>query len=274
MDRRTFLNVFSAFLLAQCLPATRVVRAFDPTASLMNDPSGDALGNHQRPNTTHHIWLPKKDWKVLQASLDRFSRIQAHVGFGNFCLMGFDDSLKVARSYAKVGAFTHQEVDFLDQLFHTDATLYGFLGEKNFHNMSDSVAESKIQKIPGTGNYLFKGLPQKYYQRISHDIGDQVVLTAGIRGMAKQFYLFLGKIIKTSGNISLASQSIAPPGYSYHGIGDFDVGQVGFGVANFSTRFSRTKVYKKLTQLDYIVFRYPQDNRLGVLFEPWHIQVV
>ncbi len=83
-----------------------------------------------------------------------------------------------------------------------------------------------------------------------------------------------GKIKKTGGNLSLASQTIAPPGYSYHGIGDFDVGQVGFGVANFSTRFSRTKVYKKLTRLDYIVFRYPQDNRLGVLVEPWHIQIV
>ena len=72
----------------------------------------------------------------------------------------------------------------------------------------------------------------------------------------------------------MASQTIAPPGYSYHGIGDFDVGQTGFGSANFTIRFSQTSVYRELTQLDYIAFRYPQGNRLGVQFEPWHIQVV
>ena len=131
-----------------------------------------------------------------------------------------------------------------------------------------------FEKIPGTGNYLFKGLPQQFYHKISHDIGDKVVLTAGIRGMAKQFYLFLKKVKQTHGNLSLASRSIAPPGYSYHGVGDFDVGQVDFGAANFTARFSRTNVYKKMTQLGYIVFRYPQNNRLGVQFEPWHIQVV
>ena len=140
--------------------------------------------------------------------------------------------------------------------------------------MSDTIDASKIQKLPGTGNYLFKGPPQQIYHQISHDIGDRVVLTAGIRGMAKQFYLFLGKVKKTGGNLSLASQTIAPPGYSYHGVGDFDVGQVGFGAANFTTRFSHTTVYKKMTQLGYVVFRYPQNNQLGVQFEPWHIQVV
>jgi D-alanyl-D-alanine carboxypeptidase len=111
------------------------------------------------------------------------------------------------------------------------------------------------------------------FKKISHDIGDRVVLTAGIRGMAKQFYLFLGKVKKTGGNLSLASQSIAPPGYSYHGVSDFDVGQAGFGIANFTIRFSSTSVYEEMTQLDYIAFRYPQNNRLGVQFEPWHVQV-
>ena len=274
MDRRTFLKTFSFFLLAQGLPATRIVRAFGSPASPMKGPLGAALANRQQSGSIDAILLSKDDWPALQTALDRFSRIQALVGFGNFCLLGFDDSLRVARNYAKVGAFTHQEIEFIDKLFHTDARIYGFQGDKTFHNMSDLIAASKIQKLSGTGNYLFKGLPQQIYHRISHDIGDGVVLTAGIRGMAKQFYLFLGKVKTTSGNLTLASQVIAPPGYSYHGVGDFDVGQVGFGVANFTTRFSHTTVYKKMTQLGYVLFRYPQNNRLGVQFEPWHIQVV
>ena len=274
MHRRTFLKAFSFFLLTQGLPATRIVRGFDAPASPMKGSPGTVLANHQQPGAIQDILLPKDDRPALQTALGRFSRIQAQVGFGNFCLLGLDDSLRIAGSYAKVGAFTHQEIEFIDRLFHTDAKIYGFLGDKTFHNMSDTIATSKIQKLSGTGNYLFKGLPQKIYHRISHDIGDGVVLTAGVRGMAKQFYLFLGKVKETNGNLSLASQVIAPPGYSYHGVGDFDVGQVGFGVANFTTRFSHTTVYKKMTQLGYIVFRYPQNNQLGVQFEPWHIQVV
>ena len=165
-------------------------------ASPLKNPSGALSGKHLQLRAAKDILLPKNDWPVLQTTLDRFSRIQANVGFGNFCLLGFDDSLQIARNYPKVGAFTHREIAFLDKLFHTDARTYGFLGQKTFHKLSDSIVESKIQKISGTGNYLFKGLPQQIYQQVSHDIGEGVVLTAGIRGMAKQFYLFLGKIKK------------------------------------------------------------------------------
>ncbi len=50
-------------------------------------------------------------------------------------------------------------------------------------------------------------------------------LTSGVRGVAKQFILFLAKAEANGGNLSLASRSLAPPGYSYHGVGDFDVGE-------------------------------------------------
>lgn len=274
MDRRAFLKTFSCLLLAQGLPPTGIARVFGAPVSNMKNTQGAVQTNQQQPHVIHHTLLPKDDWPVLLSTLNRFSRIQAIVGFGNFCILGFDDSLRVARDYAKVGAFTQQELGFIDKVFHTKAGIYGFLGDKIFHNISDTIAASKTDKIPGTGNYLFKGLPQQLYHEISHDIGDRLVLTAGIRGMAKQFYLFLRKVKKTGGNLSLASQAIAPPGYSYHGVSDFDVGQVGFGAANFTTRFSHTKVYKKMVQLGYVVFRYPQNNLLGVQFEPWHIQVV
>jgi hypothetical protein len=74
-------------------------------------------------------------------------------------------------------------------------------------------------------------------------------------------------------SLSLASRSLAPPGYSYHGIGDFDVGQVGLGADNFSQRFTTTRVYRKLKDLGYMKIRYVEDNMLGVRFEPWHIKV-
>ena len=85
--------------------------------------------------------------------------------------------------------------------------------------------------------------------------------------------LFLNKAYKSNGNLSVASRSLAPPGYSYHGVGDFDVGQVGFGADNFTARFTSTEVFKKLENLGYINLRYQKDNLLGVRFEPWHIKV-
>lgn len=274
MNRRIFLKVFSFFVLTQGLPVAGIVRASASSDASRKDSPGAPLEDHRQTRSIRHILLSKDDWPVLQSTLDRFSRIQATVGFGNFCILGFDDSLRVARDYSKVGSFTRQEIEFIDKLFHTDAKAYGFLGDKTLHQLSDTIDKSKTQKLPGTGNYLFKGASQQIYHRIQHDVGDGVVLTAGIRGMAKQLYLFLRKAKETQGNLSLASRAIAPPGYSYHGVGDFDVGQVGFGAANFTTRFSHTMVYKKMTQLGYIVFRYPQDNQLGVQFEPWHIQIV
>jgi D-alanyl-D-alanine carboxypeptidase len=83
----------------------------------------------------------------------------------------------------------------------------------------------------------------------------------------------LNKARKNNGNLSIASRSLAPPGYSFHGNGDFDVGQVGFGAANFTERFANTEVYKKLNELGYLKLRYPQKNLMGVRFEPWHIKV-
>ncbi len=44
----------------------------------------------------------------------------------------------------------------------------------------------------------------------------------------------------------MASRSIAPVGYSYHGIGDFDVGIKGWGFENFTDKFATTDEYSRL----------------------------
>ena len=89
----------------------------------------------------------------------------------------------------------------------------------------------------------------------------------------KQFLLFLNKAYQNDGNISLASRSLAPPGYSFHGAGDFDVGQVGFGAANFTALFTTTPIYKRLSEIGYLMLRDPEENLLGMRFGPWHIKI-
>ena len=95
-----------------------------------------------------------------------------------------------------------------------------------------------------------------------------------MRGIAKQYQLFMAKAVASAGNLSKASRSLAPPGHSYHGIGDFDVGKAGFHRHNFTAAFAETDVYQELQRLDYIGIRYTTHNREGVRYEPWHMRVV
>lgn len=219
------------------------------------------------------IVLSPTQLKVLRSSLARLKRLQRLVGFGNFYLLGFDEARTYAKSYARVGAFTTAELGFLEKIFYYPADAYGFMGEKPIIRMTGKINRSKVTKVRGTGNYLYKGQPAATYQQIKTQVGKDVVLTSGIRGVMKQFLLFLNKADSHQGNLSLASRSLAPPGYSFHGAGDFDVGERGFGVDNFTEKFTRTRVYSRLTDLGFIKFRYTQGNHLGVRFEPWHVEV-
>jgi hypothetical protein len=220
------------------------------------------------------IFLKPQDLRVLKKALRRLFRVQQTVGFGNFYLLSFDDALKISRTHASISAFRTAEINFLEKLFYTDATGYGFYGKKPLNNLTDTLETARIVKVPNNHNYLYKGESLETYERIKKDVGDRAVLTSGLRGISKQFLLFLNKTLKSKGNVSMSSRSLAPPGYSYHGIGDFDIGQVGFGRANFSKRFTQTVVFKRLQTLDYISLRYPERNCLGVRFEPWHVEVV
>jgi len=220
------------------------------------------------------IILPREDVSLLNSSLARLKKIQKLIGYGNFSLLNFDDAVGYARSYTRIGRFSNGELEFLEKIFYNQVKDYGFMGEKTIKTITGKIIKKQVKKIPHTGNYLYRGKPIEVYNRIQKQIGGDVILTSGVRSVMKQFLLFLNKTAKSHGNLSMASRSLAPPGYSFHGIGDFDVGKKGFGVANFTEKFTQTQVYKKLSTLGYIKFRYERDNDLGVRFEPWHIEVV
>ena len=220
------------------------------------------------------VLLNPKLHSVLQSTVDRLARLQRLVGYANFNLLGFDRALHYAQNYSKVGEFTKQELELIESIFFEDASHYGFLGNKVITKLTSDISSRETIKVPNTGHYLFKGQPLEMYKKIKKDVGDSVVLTSGIRGVVKQIHLFLAKAAITNGNLSQASRSLAPPGHSYHGIGDFDVGKTGFGASNFTSAFASTAEYKKLRDLGYIMIRYTENNPYGVRFEPWHIKVV
>ncbi|MDH5660044.1 MAG: M15 family metallopeptidase, partial [Gammaproteobacteria bacterium] len=119
-----------------------------------------------------------------------------------------------------------------------------------------------------------KGDALTTFDKLKNDVGPDLILTSGVRSVAKQLQLFLAKLNSSNNNLSLTSRSLAPPGHSYHGIGDFDVGKKGFGRLNFTSQFSNTDEYKKLIELKYVDIRYTKNNNIGVRYEPWHIKVV
>ena len=219
------------------------------------------------------IFLSSKEMSILVSALARFKRVQRTIGHGNFCLAGFDDAYACARAYTRVGAFTPQELVFLEKLFHRPAADYGFMGRKTVTQMTWQVPKGQYVKVRGTGNYLFRGNPEKFYRDILKRVGADAVLTSGIRGVSKQFLLFMDKAAQSDGNLSMASRSLAPPGYSFHATGDFDVGEKGFGIDNFTEKFTKTRVFSQLSSLGYIKFRYSRNNHLGVRYEPWHVEV-
>ena len=176
--------------------------------------------------------------------------------------------------YSSVGEFTQVEKDFLEELFFANARQYGFLGDKVITEISAPISERDRRKVGRTGHFLYRGKSEALYDKLQKDVGSKIVLTSGIRSVVKQSHLFLAKTIQSKGNLSKASRSLAPPGHSYHGIGDFDVGKVGFGRKNFTEAFASTDEYKRLVDLGYVDIRYPRDNMFGVRYEPWHIKVV
>ena len=219
------------------------------------------------------VVTPNEELPVLETTLARIKRVQATVGYGNFNVLGFDDMLKIAKNYPSVEGFAAAELRFIERLFHADAALYGFHGTKVLPNISDDIDVKRTVSVRGTGQRIYRGPALAKYRCLKRAIGDDLVLTSGVRSVVKQLYLFMNKAARSHGNLSLASRSLAPPGYSFHAIGDFDVGKRGFGRANFTAAFADTDVYKRLVDLGFADIRYPEHNLLGVRFEPWHVRV-
>jgi len=231
------------------------------------------MRNYESPHEKD-LYLPKAQYPVLISTFKRLSRVQQLVGHGNFNVLGFDEMQQIGRRYSAVGRFSRQENDFFESLFLANAKDYGFLGEKVTTDLTSLISRKNTKKIGKTGHFLYRGSSEALYKKLKADVGETITLTSGIRSVVKQTHLFIAKTIQSEGNLSKASRSLAPPGHSYHGVGDFDVGKVGYGSKNFTEAFSSTDEFKKLVDLGYVSIRYPRNNMLGVRYEPWHIKVV
>ncbi|MHA7879373.1 MAG: D-alanyl-D-alanine carboxypeptidase family protein [Saccharospirillum sp.] len=220
------------------------------------------------------IYITEAEYTTLISILERLNRVEAYVGHGNFNVLAFEDMLRYGRYQSRIGAFTPVELEYMEKLFYDDVRRLGFFGERVIDNLQHRIAPEEISKIPRSGHFLFRGHAENFYNRVTAEVGDSLILTSGVRGIVKQYHLFMARVVRAEGNLSRASRSLAPPGHSYHALGDFDVGVVGGGLSNFTADFANTDEYKRLLDLGFVDIRYTEDNRFGVRFEPWHIRVV
>lgn len=225
-------------------------------------------------NYPDDIFLKGEEFALLTSCLYKLKKLQNYVGFGHFNIVDWADGLEFAQRAKGIDrGFSSEEIKFLERLFYTRAEEYGFMGAKVFTEIDRGINRKKAVKVPYSGHYLVKGPSYEMYRKIKKDLGKDLILTSGARGTMKQFHLFLNKVVECKGNASMASRSIAPPGYSFHGRGDFDIGSKFLGKKNFTSDFANTKEYKKLVELGYVGIRYDLNNLEGVRFEPWHIKV-
>lgn len=210
---------------------------------------------------------------LIKSCQTKTHALMRYVGFGNFNILNFDDALRYMESIDTLTPFTKAEKDYLELLFSRNASDYGFYGERIFDSVTDRVNEDELVKIPGSGHFIYKAHSLAIYEKITKEM-NSLILTSGVRSVMKQLHLFLTKAVSTKGNLSMASRSVAPVGYSYHGIGDFDVGIKGWGYANFTDKFATTREYAMLMNHGYMRIRYDRKNPYGVRFEPWHVKVV
>lgn len=220
------------------------------------------------------IWVKNEQKAVFDSVISRLDRVERTIGYAKFNLISFDDVLKIAKSFPRIGAFTPAEIAYIEEIFYTDPLIYGFYGKRTIQHLSDAVNEKEVVKIDGTGHYVYRETSQELLLRLMKDIGPTLILTSGVRSVVKQLSLHLDKIKSENGNITMASRSLVPPGFSYHSVGDFDVGKKGWGYQNFTANFARTEEFWNLQKLSYVSTRYTVGNGDGVRFEPWHVKIV
>lgn len=209
--------------------------------------------------------------RTVVSLLEKLIIVQNHVGYVQFNILSFDELLKTASHCKK--PLTKEEIAFVESIFYGDPRKYGFFGERTVPELTVVTPQKDVVYVDKTGHFLMKGAATEKYAQIKRLIGNDLVLTSGVRAPVKQLYLFVKKMANSGGNFRLASNSIAPPGFTFHSVGDFDIGKRGLGQFNFTEKFQETDVFKKLYDGGYITIRYTANNLFGVRYEPWHIKV-
>ncbi len=269
MNRRDFFNKIkqNTYLLPLALTTLSNAASIHPfTANIFELPSTSLFDKN--------IYLKEEDILNIENVRTKLSQVQSHIGYGNFNIISFDDTRAILKRAKGMQDFTKSELAFIEYIFYYKPEVHGFYGDRISNNLTQKINKKDVTKIAYTGHYLFNEKSVATYEHMVKDLGENIILTSGVRSIVKQMKLFLDKVHKSKYNLSLASKSIAPPAFTYHTVGDFDVGKKGLGSSNFTARFALTPEFKAMQKLKYIDMRYTINNKDGVRYEPWHVKII
>ena len=210
------------------------------------------------------------DWPLVRmgAIARRLEAVQRVIGHGRFNLVSFDD-VRAAAPRTPGGPITAAESAEFEALLDLDARRIGFLGKRVVSDLAYRLPANLVEV--GRGQHVFPEA-NALFRRARAAVGERLIVTSGARGVPKQMHVFIRSALR-AGLVARRVHSVAPPGYSYHAVGDIDVGDRELGGVNFTEEFALSETYRKLAALPYIRFRYPPGNPFGVQFEPWHLEV-
>lgn len=184
------------------------------------------------------------------------------------------------------------EKQFVKKIFSIDPVSLGFKGEFCSMDIPDELVKiENINVVSKKGDTISLGVqysPKHSYkdfilmnEQMKKEIGKSLYITSGYRSPGKQAYLFI-MYLATSSNFSLYENAkwIAMPGYSQHGTpinNALDLtnenGIDGFSEGQTAEDFVKLPEYKWMlknaAQFNFFL-SYPENNKLGVAFEPWH----
>jgi hypothetical protein len=186
-----------------------------------------------------------------------------------------------------IGSLNHLERNFAERIFSINPAELGFKGP--FYSTEEPGNLVRIESVQAgereTGiNYC----PDHSYKdyllmtaAMKKDTGRKLLIDSGYRSPGRQAYLFFYYLVTSSGySLKENARWIAMPGYSEHGHPvknaiDFtsEEGINGFSAGQSAADFTALPEYEWLLENGYkynFFLSYPEDNRFGVAFEPWH----
>ena len=228
--------------------------------------------------TTPKFSISSKDKKLIVSILEKIENKKKN---SEVRIIDFNPLFKILDKEEKILVEKFRDINPL---------IYGFKGRylgiqnvpKNIiairnqkYKSKDKIEKIEIQYLPNPVFVAYKKLNSALYK----DTKKKLLIDSGYRSPAYQIITFLWYLNFHKFNFSKTIKRVAIPGYSEHG---FPKGQAvdfittgGIPSDERPLDFAKTIEYKWLLKnANKFGFyqSYPRNNKLGLMFEPWHWQ--
>ena len=174
MKRRDFLKAFVTGVVVGGFAPSKVlaeIEKFSPVTRLQNCEHciKDYLHKMQNFDKPHakDVYLDRKQYRLLKSCVQRLKRLQQTVGYGNFHLLSFDDTIKVAHDYSRVGRFSKEELDFLEMIFYMTRPFMVFLVKSRLKIISHGLIGKRLSKSHTAATISIRGFHLRSIARSS-----------------------------------------------------------------------------------------------------------